>query len=46
MLLPACAGPKGPPDPAKVQEKLTAEDLKPRADGRFPSAVSIGQRNI
>ena len=24
MLLPACAGPKGPPDPAKVQEKLTA----------------------
>ena len=24
MLLPACAGRKGPPDPAKVQEKMTA----------------------
>ena len=24
MLLPACAGRKGPPDPAKVQQKMTA----------------------
>ena len=24
MLLPACAGRKGPPDPAKVQRKMTA----------------------
>lgn len=42
MLLPACAGRKGPPDPAKVQQKMTAT-----RDGEkelIRSTVAIAER--